>query len=307
MGYNIGSFNLHNLGLSTLSNNNPRDLNKIATIIENENFDVVALQEIRSEGKAFYLEKENFKRNILQELGPNWSFIYADTESSLDSRNECYAYLWNNKRLMISKKIEDGTGGDSYTDLCRIKKDKLRRHPYYIRLTPINGPFIELRLICIHTSFSDKKQLKEELDVLIRDIYPSIEDRRYGNNRPAYTFLLGDYNACLWRSWDQEKQADNPLYINCDEKDIIDTGSKRIITVQDQRTTLKQISEDESQRGYSHDYDHFSYDVNYQEVDGVKMKAKRIDAVRKYCGDDFEKYYKTVSDHIPVVLNIELK
>ena len=59
MGYNIGSFNLHNIGVNALLNNNPRDLAKIATIIKNEGFDVVALQEIRSEGKAFTLEKQN--------------------------------------------------------------------------------------------------------------------------------------------------------------------------------------------------------------------------------------------------------
>ena len=43
MGYNIGSFNLHNIGVNALLNNNPRDLAKIATIIKNEGFDVVAL------------------------------------------------------------------------------------------------------------------------------------------------------------------------------------------------------------------------------------------------------------------------
>ena len=62
MGYNIGSFNLHNIGVNALLNNNPRDLAKIATIIKNEGFDVVALQEIRSEGKAFTLEKQNLKK-----------------------------------------------------------------------------------------------------------------------------------------------------------------------------------------------------------------------------------------------------
>lgn len=305
MGYSIGSFNLHNLGILALSNNNPRDLSKIAAIIKNENFDVVALQEIRSEGKAFTLEKQNFKKNILQELGSDWSFIYADTES-FDNRNECYAFLWNNKRLMISKKNEDGSGGDSYTDLCRIKKDKLRRHPYYIRLSPVNGPFIEIRLICIHTSFTDRNMLKEELNILLREIYPSIEDRRYGNNRPAYTVLLGDYNACLWRP--DHNMDDNPLFLNCDdyEHHIVYVGDKEIKTIQDRRTTLKrQKSDDEFQRGYSHDYDHFSYDV--KQFDGVKISTKAIDAVRKYCNDDFEAYYKSVSDHIPVVMNIELK
>ena len=53
MGYKIGSFNLRNLGLTALGNENARDLKKIADIIRKENFDVVALQEILSEGKAF--------------------------------------------------------------------------------------------------------------------------------------------------------------------------------------------------------------------------------------------------------------
>lgn len=56
MSYNIGSFNLHNLGLSALSNNNSRDLSKIATIIRDESFDVVALQEIRSDEKKKVLK-----------------------------------------------------------------------------------------------------------------------------------------------------------------------------------------------------------------------------------------------------------
>ena len=46
MGYKIGSFNLRNLGLTALGNENARDLKKIADIIRKENFDVVALQEI---------------------------------------------------------------------------------------------------------------------------------------------------------------------------------------------------------------------------------------------------------------------
>lgn len=70
MGYRIGSFNLHNLGFSAIDKKeNKRNLRKIAEIIREEKFDVVALQEILSEGKAFVYEKENVKKNIIWELG----------------------------------------------------------------------------------------------------------------------------------------------------------------------------------------------------------------------------------------------
>ena len=37
------------------------------------------------------------------------------------------------------------------------------------------------------------------------------------------------------------------------------------------------------------------------------MKARRIDAVRKYCDDNFEEYYKKVSDHIPIMMTVEFR
>ena len=68
--YRIGSFNLRNLGFSVFDETNKRDLKKIADIIRGENFDVVALQEVLSEGKAFTLGDFGFaKKSILMELG----------------------------------------------------------------------------------------------------------------------------------------------------------------------------------------------------------------------------------------------
>ena len=47
--YKIGSINLKNLSKSTITK---RDFEKIADIIRSEEFDIVALQEILSEGYA---------------------------------------------------------------------------------------------------------------------------------------------------------------------------------------------------------------------------------------------------------------
>ena len=57
MAFRIGSFNMHNIGLAALGEDNSRDIEKIARIIREEEFDVVALQEVLSEGKAIYSER----------------------------------------------------------------------------------------------------------------------------------------------------------------------------------------------------------------------------------------------------------
>ena len=68
MSYKIGSFNMHNIGASALSDKNARDLKTIAKIINKEGFDVIALQEVLGEGKAF-VSPDYAKRCIIHELG----------------------------------------------------------------------------------------------------------------------------------------------------------------------------------------------------------------------------------------------
>ncbi len=147
---------------------------------------------------------------------------------------------------------------------------------------------------------------------------------------PSYTFLLGDYNALLYRRWkEQEKTERNaermlqgkspiprPAYLQCDENDEIISNYKdnrgenrRIKTVQDQYTTLKSVqtnaasADDGESGGYANDYDHFSYEERL--LQGIGKRWERVDAVGKYCQNDFEQYHKTVSDHIPIVMEIE--
>ncbi len=149
MGYKIGSFNLRNLGLAAMGDSNERDLKLIARIISKEKFDVVALQEVLSEGKAF-LSPDYVKKSILMELGNNWGFAWADTESELDMRHEGYAFLWNKRRLRLSTaELEDRTIRTFYPRICRLNKKYMNRRPFYARFTPNEtpegGPFMELR------------------------------------------------------------------------------------------------------------------------------------------------------------------
>lgn len=75
--------------------------------------------------------------------------------------------------------------------------------------------------------------------------------------------------------------------------------------MQDQLTTLKNRSQqkpDDPVRGFSNNYDHFSFDE--LRFEGMQLPVcTRIDTVRKYCNDDFELHRKDISDHIPICLN----
>lgn len=324
MGYKIGSFNLRNIGLTALSDKNERDIEKIAEIIKGEEFDIVALQEVLSEGKAF--TSENYaKKSILWELGPDWEFAWAEAKTRRstinDPRNEGFAFVWNKRRMRLSTAtLEDGTVRTFTPRICEVKEvdgHQMMRKPYYARFTP-QGTFasslFEIRLLCIHTYFGrtdgvfDREIRQNEIDTLLTEVYPQISDRVYKSNMPSYTFVLGDYNAELYRPWhDQLQRSKKPLYI----KDVV-TASRwddmAIKTVQDQLTTLKSGG-DEAEGGtnsrYSHNYDHFSYEDS-DRYDELNIRCKRVDAVRKYENDDADKYRKEVSDHIPILLSIDL-
>lgn len=345
MRYKIGSFNLRNLSKNTITK---RDFCKIADIIRSEQFDVVAFQEILSEGYAleymvkFYLPGWKIRYKIPRES--------TDYLKSRDNRGEGYAFLWNTKRLKLASSLVEN--GERIFE-PRIINQELHldcgifaRCPMYARFEPVNGGFFEFRLINIHMHFGDNtkteiEKRKEEYNFLLEKIYPRIStERKYGNNRESYTIVLGDYNLNLYKPrGEAEKRINKNTYIDA----IKQVGTQRIITIQDELTTLKSVQVDESleeerfetevtpennkfirkivnnkyfrkeddetidnnpNRGYSQNYDHFSFDVDMFIREGIRYKGKRIDAVRKYCDDDFEMYRMEISDHIPISLEI---
>lgn len=337
MSYKIGSFNLRNLGLTAMGADNARSLRTIARIINDEGFDIVALQEVLSEGKAF-ISEEYAKKSILMELGTDWDFSWADAGAENDPRHEGFAFVWRKSRLRLSSTEVSTRYGISERTfqprMCKVNHEYMSRRPYYGRFTTI-GPNIELRLICVHTYYGnsdnalDRNIRQHELDVLMKDIYPQISDRRYGIPLVAYTVLLGDYNAELWtaesRIWQEPLKASRggkrPAVMKADDNGIVYSeryNGRAIKTVQDQLTTLKSKQDELGQEGfetsgYSFNYDHFSYEE--AKFEGVTVRVRRItDAVTDYCapsnGDynsDFEKYYKTVSDHIPIMMEIDVR
>lgn len=334
--YRIGSFNLNNIGIGAFTNN--RNLEKIANIILGEQLDVVALQEVLTEGKIFTkddLPSSITKSNIISYLGgpERWGFEWAFSGDE-SIRHEGYAFLWNKNRLRLSSAqvTRNGTTFERvYTPrMIHTNGKEMRRQPYFARFTPQGmpgGSSFEIRLLCVHTFFgddnSDDRTVRQnEINTLLTDIYPQVADWNFQNALPKYTVLLGDYNAELVtddnrlaveerNAYRRREKIKIPAVIATDGQGDVysDRYGVTIKTVQDQLTTLKKKDDPDSdtflERGYASNYDHFSYD---ESAIGhvIKNKPRRVDAVRKYCGDDFEEYFKTISDHIPIIMELQI-
>ena len=312
MSYKIGSFNMHNLGFNVAFSKNGRNLSKIAQIIRNEKFDIIALQEVLNEGKAFtYQTPEGFKKSILHELGDTYDFVWADSHSEENNnRSEGYAFLWNKRRLGLVKTETDNGTRLSEPEMLS-KTNGIIRAPFYGRFSPQGLPGgcnCEIRLICVHNYYGNNSykeafdKRRAELDTLLKIVYPKWSTKIYKNNLPHYTILLGDYNLELIRPNRSMRAA---IYTQADDILISEKyNNMKIKTVQDELTSLKADKTD-NQTFYVSNYDHFSF--NPDEMEGISKTWKRIDCVNKYYDGDNEKYFYEISDHIPVMMEIELR
>lgn len=317
----IGSFNMKKFGASS-----NKDFEKIAEIIVAEDLDVVALQEIFSEGKGVNRLLEQSVKYALY----NWDYCF-DTPSetgdpaklgdmiTTESRGEGYAFLWKKSRF---KKVEFTKLGKTRVFEPRIinslSKDVnvdcslFARAPYYIRLQPCYGGFFELRLINIHIYFGDvrlssieKRQV--EYSVLTQQIYPEICRNTYGQNRTPYTIAMGDYNLNLLSPIVQTQYKN--CYLSAVHSFFEGRKQIQILTVQDRLTTLRDVDRIED-NGFSNssalanNYDHFTYSPELSEFQSVKYEV--IDAVNKYCRGDYAYYRKYISDHLPIVMTVEI-
>lgn len=280
MGYRIGSFNC----LHFFNEGSKKDIGMLCDIILNEKFDVVALQEVRDRALKVLLSR-------LRCFNPDWNGI-ADQTPHQDSYPD-YAFIWNEKRICLANTEVDGRTKvykpriyNQYKVDKTENQIKLIRNPYYARFFPVglNAPFIEIRLINAHIRFSKGTQndylnigatrmRQNEFNILSKAIYPKEADKRYGNNRPAYTILLGDYNLNTPSSG-----AGSPYVIEA--FDIIDGKSvKRIVTKQDKLTTLKVVDDTNQEQSeiFANNYDHFTYDevelsINVQSKNTQNLK-----------------------------------
>lgn len=321
MEYRIGSFNMKQFGA-----NAKKDLAKIAEIIAEEDLDIVAFQEIFSEGKGIEKLLREFAENELYE----WDFRVPDPSEtkSFEPRGETYAYLWNKRKFKLIEFSKLGNKRVFYKIVTRndagIDCSVLARAPFYIRLQPRYGGFFELRLINIHIFYGDRTlssvaRRQAEFKILTEHIYPSINTKAYGQNRKAYTIAMGDYNLNIFSPYVQTEARNCYLPTDQTIQDgegnihvlTFQDGKKEIhiMTVQDQLSTLKSencgdTSLCDVDKGYANNYDHFTYSPEWSPF--VNVSFRTIDAVEKYCGGDYLYYRQNISDHLPIVMTVEI-
>lgn len=313
MSYVIGSFNVRNLNYKTEKNG--KNENSITRAYEDlgyiiqENFDIVALQEVLNE----QVLKKMFN------VASGWKYCWKQSRSKSDNSNEGFAFAWNSRRF---RPVAEPDIWEQYKQDPELGKRGLLRNPYYGRFTPLGtaagGPFCEIRLLNTHIRFSPQKSTeskdgiadlrRRELQILTQQILHRLKSKRYGNNLPAYTFLMGDYNLELKRPGYHGPYLEEFITV----EDL--QGDSVYSTVQDKRTTIGKVNLQDKAgnrhteyKGFSHNYDHFTFDAEELNRRGINAVPDILDTVQEYRNGDFERHFLELSDHIPIMLKIDLK
>ena len=314
MSYILGSFNLRDFNFSNKSMDGTnedlnRDFQKIAQIISEEKFDVVALQEINAETPLKFLtdvlnrSSKNYFREYAYAFGANMP------QQKYSRDPERYGFIWNAKRLRLIN-TRKGINPGYYENAGALG---LIRPPYYARFTARGmqgGTNFELRIINTHIKDATREEERiKEFDVLVKQILPRICDHQElsveGEVMPSYTFLMGDYNLAL-------NKSERSIYkIDTITKTTYTGRNRSYRTVQEEKTTLKMPNgQFYIEECYANNYDHFTYetDLDYKLV----LTPQRVEVLSKYfyqkdsAVDKLSEYRKKVSDHVPIKLIVDL-
>lgn len=309
MGYHIGSFNIRDFNFSNQSRDGEkigRDFEKIAEIIIKEKFDVVAIQEVNAEIAIKHLTNVlNKNKNLTIE----WEYCYGAPLPGKTKDPEGYAFIWNNKRLRLLE-VPRNNNPRLYQDAGGLS---LLRPPFYARFTArgmFGGSNFELRLLNVHIRDAVKGEDRiKEFDVLVKQILPRCCDHQEvsmaGEIMPAYTFILGDYNICL------NKEARAQFRVDSITESAY-TGKRRYYkTVQEEPTSLRMPGNQKTiEECYANNYDHFTYEINL--IEKMRLSERRVEGLSYYKSEkcpleQLERYRKSVSDHVPICMEIDLK
>jgi endonuclease/exonuclease/phosphatase family metal-dependent hydrolase len=254
------------------------DIGKLADIFLTEHFDIIALQEVfRPEAV-----------DILLKRLPGWKGSHG--RPSLDKAGDYgFAFLWNPNRVKECSK----NGCPIIFEQYKTQNIRMRRNPLYGRFTPsglIGGSFFEIRLIDVHLWWGsqsgppDINQRDKEYELITGEIHDYINTHRYGNFKPAYTIILGDFNMVSFWCHAKEQQTDK----------------NNVRTHQEEKTTISGNND-----SFANDYDHFAFDDN--RFNATTTIIERVDSVQKYCRNNFEVHRAEISDHIPIKMELVLK
>lgn len=336
MSYRIASFNMYNFSLrsdATIKKN----LDTIAKIIKDNNIDIVAMQEVLAAGRPLMgvaLKKDAgrlpYEKSLLFRLGKDWECCWRSAETSSkfypylgeDSRGEGYAFLWNTKKFELLKDEKEKEIFPTIYRNYHVQPGQLRlaRDPLYGRFK-IKGTKAELRLITTHIIYGKPKEenIKEgyvfdegaiglrrnEFNILAGNIYSRISKyAKDPNPTNPYTIILGDYNLNLRTSEVSLATIPDVVCFNARGEHVEDILTENCIyTCQKEKSSL-------GKSDYANNYDHFSFN---NKVKNLVTEVKRVDGVEKYTDpsgtveERFAEFKKEVSDHVPIILEIDLR
>jgi hypothetical protein len=290
MGYNIGSLNVVDF-----FGYNSRDIGILADIIVGESFDIVALQGVCNKISLYYLLRRlpNYwrwyhasPRSKIKEIDyieNIYGFGHPEFDTVHETRDTArgFAFIWNSRRIR-----ECSENGPQIFD--QFKYDDFVRKPLYGRFTPSGlsgGAFFELRLINVDlcSPFEDRVRRQREYTVLMDQIYTKVNKKRYGNNMPSYTIILGDYNipGSFFPSLNQNSE-------------------EQVVVTELEGMPSNNLSKDDTM--YS-SYAYFSYDI--RRFSGLVITTKRVDP-GPYSLRPNKEYNEIDDDYFPIKMEIAL-
>jgi exonuclease III len=298
--YTIGSFNTQNLNYQ-----GNKDYRMFAKIIDTENFDIIAMQETINEGAIYKIKRYlrasyNWDYKWGQEFGrSDFSDDNKDPPNTRRNTAKGFTFLWNTRRFQLTN--------DNSPQFMSVRGTNIIRNPFIGRFIPVNGPFCEIRLMNIHLCNPNNiKDVKINEYRLVSELYKSFySDRRPANNRAAYTLVLGDYNIPLGFCHECEK--------------AFNLFTTTFLGGFDEKTTLitTETYQEETNNGknplipannyFANDYDHCSYNFKYFKERTINVRVSRINSVEKYCENDLPLHRKTISDHVPIKIELTLR
>ena len=320
----VASFNVRNLSLATKDEESmrSRDFDKIASLVRD--YDIVVLQEVLSPHIVEDISFASQRASLTRKLGLSWRGKWVDPKSSSkmypflgnDKRGEGYAFLWNTKRIEL---LKDNSGNEitptrysQYRTGDDFLNMKLLRDPGYGRFKLKNRP-VEIRVITAHIIFGkpSKDNLSIELDagaiamrknefkLLSGKIYKNINDYRKDDHiNSVYTIIIGDYNLNLEGSGLTNATIPELCYFYSQNNSSV-PATRIMKTVQREPTTISTDCD-----GYANNYDHCTFDINL-EHNNVIGRCFRVPAINeKDSVERIKEYRDTVSDHVPIVVEI---
>lgn len=280
----IASFNIEKFSRQSVyyaeDSESRKDIEMIAKIIRENNFDIIALQEVfHPEALKCLLRALSYQTPIdvsVSRMGlytaqiagfksDKWEARWAKPRTKYsDMAAEGYAFIWNTTRIELSKNMKGKAFEPRIADYGHASE--LVRPPLIARFNPLRS-YYEIRLINTHIVFSikDEDKLRSnqdgeqissstklrnlELQILLKGIYKRFSEMvvdyrgidKYARNLVPYTFLLGDYNLNLQ---DVNHVARPSECLDFDNSIGYINGRKKmwIETVNSKKTTLRKTS-----------------------------------------------------------------